>query len=365
MSLSALSSRMRVSCPVWSYSSDATPENSCLYMIPRPHDPGYYDGDDDDPTVDKDPLQLCLPRKEAYQHITAVPAEAGSAVVFTHRIIHWGSRGRGRPAAYDESRKGGQPPDPRVCISFGFADDAFEPAYVSRAANLPFPPMAHRAALVCAQSIAYHERFPLGARMLRLMHDALTNPAMDSVLESGYRKKVMYEYVQAAAAAAAAAGGGGAKKVKTTNAKAKGGEAVLVSGDNSLAGRGRRKGISRVGKAERGDYNEDDVDDEEENAEEEEEEEEETNGGEEEDGDSFDEADDAMERALEAMIDAKMDGSGDDFVDDFDDFEDGVLEDEDGVSLVEPGVGKRKQSGGGMRSSSVGNLKKHKKKKNR
>jgi len=62
-----------------------------------------------------------------------------SWVVFTHRTIHWGSRGGRLPA-------GAPPPDPRVNISFGFADDAFEPAYVSRA-DLPFPPMAHRAAL--------------------------------------------------------------------------------------------------------------------------------------------------------------------------------------------------------------------------
>jgi hypothetical protein len=342
----------------WVPFTDAKPENSCLYVIPRPHDPGYFQGDDDDPTVDKDPLQLCLPRKEAYQHITAIPAEAGSAVVFTHRIIHWGSRGRGRPASYEAENANSQTPlpplEPRVCISFGFADDAYEPAYVSRAANLPFPPMAHRAALVSAQSIAYHERFHPGVRMLRLMHDAVTNPAVDGVFEAKYRKKVMFEYVQAAAAAAGGAGGKGMNK-NASKAKAAAGAsgASGASGDNSLAGRGRKmhptpsRGTG-VGADDDDDDGEDDSDGDK------------LEGEEEDDDDEG--ADDAMERALEAMIDAKMDGAGDNFVDDFDNFEDGVLEDEDGVSLVEPaalssGKKRKKNGGGGVGMSSGGGKK--------
>lgn len=61
-------------------------------MLPRAHDPGYFVGDDD--ASDTDPLPLAMNCKQAYQTIRAVPAEAGSAVVFTHRVIHWGSRGR-------------------------------------------------------------------------------------------------------------------------------------------------------------------------------------------------------------------------------------------------------------------------------
>ena len=61
-------------------------------MLPRPYDPGYTAGDDDDSEVD--PLPRALHCKQSYQNIRAVPAEAGSAVLFTHRIIHWGSKGR-------------------------------------------------------------------------------------------------------------------------------------------------------------------------------------------------------------------------------------------------------------------------------
>ncbi len=48
----------------------------------RPADPGYATGDADD---GPDPLQVALASKESYQCIRALPAEAGAAVVFTHR----------------------------------------------------------------------------------------------------------------------------------------------------------------------------------------------------------------------------------------------------------------------------------------
>jgi len=76
----------------WRWETDAAPDNSCLYVLPRPYDPGYTAGDDDDSEVD--PLPRALHCKQSYQNIRAVPAEAGSAVLFTHRIIHWGSKGR-------------------------------------------------------------------------------------------------------------------------------------------------------------------------------------------------------------------------------------------------------------------------------
>lgn len=253
----------------WVPLTDAHAENSCLHFIPRDADPGYYDGDDDDPDADADPLQLCLPNKEAYQHITAVPAETGSAVLFTHRVIHWGGRGRGAPESFGERT------EPRVCVSFGFADDAFEPAYVDRTDNLPFPPVGRRAALIAAQMIAYHERFPASARALRLFHDATEAEA--AAMDPAYRKKVVFEFTRAAAA-------GRGKGMPPGSER-----------DNSLVGGGRKRK-----EAERDDPSEDTFEDE------------------------GDVDDDAMERALEAMIDAKMGGDGDDFRDDFDDADEGV-----------------------------------------
>ena len=49
----------------WVALSDATPDASCLYMIPKQFDPGYTQGDGET----EDPLQAALPTKEAYQNI--------------------------------------------------------------------------------------------------------------------------------------------------------------------------------------------------------------------------------------------------------------------------------------------------------
>lgn len=69
---------------LWLALTAATPDNSCLHVIPRHIDPGYVDGDPDDDDA-PDPLARALSCKEAYQHIRALPADPGAALVFTHR----------------------------------------------------------------------------------------------------------------------------------------------------------------------------------------------------------------------------------------------------------------------------------------
>ena len=122
----------------WVALTDATPENSCLYVVPAHHDPGYHAPGDLD---DVDPLQRCLSTKEAYQNIRALPADRGEGIFFSHRILHWGSRGR---TGYST---------PRIALSVACADDSFEPCYFDRAC-LPFPDLTLRTALVCGQMIA-------------------------------------------------------------------------------------------------------------------------------------------------------------------------------------------------------------------
>lgn len=99
---------------LWTALSDATPENSCLYVIPKQYDPGYATGDGE-----KDPLHRALPTKESYQHIRALPCESGDSVLFTHRILHWGSRGNSETSVH-----------PRIAISFVCSDPAFERPYI-------------------------------------------------------------------------------------------------------------------------------------------------------------------------------------------------------------------------------------------
>jgi hypothetical protein len=270
----------------WVPLTDAGPENSCLCFVPAPNDPGYVDGDDDgetsaddedDPIVDADdasndngagalgsrkpretdPLRLALPDKQAFQRIASVPAEAGSVVMFTHRVIHWGSAPPPpTPPSYGEAH------EPRVCVSFGFADEAYEPAYLRRGdggAFRGFPRLRARAALVAAQMVSYHERFTCDAKTLSLFHVLITGGGLDDVANDTafrlcpkYKRGVLREYVRAAAEL-------GAEKKSAEDGE---------SGDG--------------------------------------------------DGDDSDAVEDAMDNALDAMLEAQMAGRIDEFEDDFD-----------------------------------------------
>jgi hypothetical protein len=93
----------------------------------------------------------------------------------SRRILHWGSKGR----------KGYH--TPRVSMSFGCADDSYEPAYFSRK-HLPFPRLQLRVALACAQMIAYHERFEMSGRQLAAFYEAFSKHSGEFCKE--YRLKV-------------------------------------------------------------------------------------------------------------------------------------------------------------------------------
>ena len=65
-------------CSVWMALTDATPENSCLYVVPRTADSGYHG---------------CGDAIEPYnvQNIVCQPILQGGLIVFSHRLLHWGS----------------------------------------------------------------------------------------------------------------------------------------------------------------------------------------------------------------------------------------------------------------------------------
>jgi hypothetical protein len=134
----------------WVPLTDATPENSCLYVIPAFCDPGYHGGDRDD----TDPMQVALSSPEAYQNIRCLSEKAGGAVCFTHRIFHWGSKGRERKLENHGDTKVG----PRIALSFAYAEDQFEPPYLP-AENFPRPRFELRVALMAAQVINYRDGF--------------------------------------------------------------------------------------------------------------------------------------------------------------------------------------------------------------
>ena len=298
----------------WVPLTDAGPENSCLCFVPAPDDPGYVNGDDDGdggddgddggddgddggdgaatdeddgregafgsaekPPRETDPLRLALPNKEAYQRIASVPAEAGSVVVFTHRVIHWGSAPPPpTPPSYGETH------EPRVCVSFGFADEEYEPAYLRRGDggrdDAPFPRLRARVALVAAQMVSYHERFACDAKTLGLFHALIMGCGSERANESG-------------ASASKAVATESANRAFFLCPKYKRG--VLREYVRAAAELGAEKASAVERERERGD----DLDD---------------------DGDDSDAVEDVMDNALEAMLEAQMAGRIDEFEDDFD-----------------------------------------------
>lgn len=162
----------------WLPLTRASPENSCLYVIPRRHDPGYERGDFLDGS-DADPLAVALHRKEAYQHITALPTEAGGCLLFTHRIIHWGSSGR--MATREEEVAKAEVAAPRVSVSIGFSDPTYERPYLRGQPRIEvgasLPPFRVRLALICAQMISYFERFPTDKRLFARFYKVFASEA--------------------------------------------------------------------------------------------------------------------------------------------------------------------------------------------
>jgi hypothetical protein len=167
----------------WIALSDATPENSCLYVIPKPHDPGYVDGD----TEEEDPLRRSLPDKESFQYIRALPRQSGQSILFTHRIIHWGSK-----SDPDTSHP------PRVAISFVCSDATYEaPLLVSPDCFTEdkTPKFATRLLLVCAQLLIYYQRLELSKENIKACYEYCKEH--ESELDENYRHKVFFEFVKA------------------------------------------------------------------------------------------------------------------------------------------------------------------------
>jgi len=171
---------------MWVALTDATPENSCLYVIPKQFDPGYTEGDGDGDDKASDPLSRALPEKQAYQNIRALPRSAGQSLLFTHRILHWGSRGN--PNSHIMR--------PRIAISFVSSDPSFEKSYLaSLTVGNGLPPFKLRLLLVCSQLLIYYQRFDLPKECIKACHDYVKDH--EDLLEETYRKKVYVEFIKA------------------------------------------------------------------------------------------------------------------------------------------------------------------------
>lgn len=160
----------------WLALTDATPKNSCLYVIPATSDKLYFSNDD--PTLN--PLTEAFKDVDNYQTITCLSCEAGGANHFSHRLIHWGSSG-----IPDEETK------PRIALSWVIGDKSFEKPCFDLI-NLPFPSINLRLGLICGQLINYSGQTNI-KKGLRDYYFRIFKK-VEGLFESEYRDKVFFMY---------------------------------------------------------------------------------------------------------------------------------------------------------------------------
>jgi len=64
---------------LWAALTEATPWNGCIYVLPARDDPAYRSDD----------LGVRVPNPQA---VRALPAEPGTIMGWSHRLIHWSGR---------------------------------------------------------------------------------------------------------------------------------------------------------------------------------------------------------------------------------------------------------------------------------
>lgn len=117
---------------VWIPFTDATPENGCIYAIPRSREPlGLPSGSGTGP---------------ALQDVLALPARAGSVVAWNQDILHWG----GRCTSYAD--------EPRISTGIYFQSSDAPDFRRGIAFDAPLP-FASRLELIAAAFWRYHGVF--------------------------------------------------------------------------------------------------------------------------------------------------------------------------------------------------------------
>ncbi len=132
-----------ISLTTWIPLSDATPLNSCMYIVPADCDPTYGTPNDKD-------WQFELPS------VRALPAAPGDVLIWNQAVLHWGSRGSWREQ------------QSRVSIAFELQATNAPP---QRAPMLPpgqLPSFGLRLALIGKQMLQYQHMYRLDPALHRL-----------------------------------------------------------------------------------------------------------------------------------------------------------------------------------------------------
>ena len=124
------------SLTIWIPLTDATIDNGCMYVLPANRDPSYLSGD-----IDKEKLDM--------QNIVALPASAGSPIIWNQGILHWGSRSRPRNTP------------PRMSVAFEVQIAKVDPFNSPLLEPLGIPNFEDRLKLICKQVLQYSHMYPL------------------------------------------------------------------------------------------------------------------------------------------------------------------------------------------------------------
>ncbi|MCC9626014.1 phytanoyl-CoA dioxygenase family protein [Thalassospira sp. MA62] len=138
---SAIGDDMVISLSLWVPLSNATPENGCMYVLPRSFERCYAQ-----PVSDPSEVPL--------QDVRALPAGPGTVMGWRQDLYHWG----GRASTYAKN--------PRISLSLEFQNTAFDPL-ADDLLDLAHPPtFTKRLALIVGQFEKYQHMQVIDAKTL-------------------------------------------------------------------------------------------------------------------------------------------------------------------------------------------------------
>jgi hypothetical protein len=138
------------SLSIWIPLTDATPLNSCIYVLPAHLDPQYGLGPG-----------TAIPD---VSHIRALPAVAGSLLCWPPPLLHWGARSAQRNIP------------PRISVAYEFQRGDEEPFNTPLLEPMVLPRFERRLWLVCKQVRQYKHMYPLSPDMMELVESVLAQP---------------------------------------------------------------------------------------------------------------------------------------------------------------------------------------------
>jgi Phytanoyl-CoA dioxygenase (PhyH) len=131
------------SLTVWLPLTDATPLNGCMYLVPADRDPTY--GREDEIELRFRP-----------QDIRALPAAAGSILLWNQAVCHWGARSAPRAV------------QPRISLSAEFQRSDVPPFNTPLMQPLTLPSFETRLRFIGRQVLRYRHMYALDAELAAL-----------------------------------------------------------------------------------------------------------------------------------------------------------------------------------------------------